>query len=85
MPYEVLELHYVYLEPSSKRMYRLRPMFHTTPGGRVWLEGVEMYDEDRVFLGTWLRSNMPYPLVVSITRFVRSNTLRRPVTGGRGE
>lgn len=53
------------------RFYFLNPYYRESAGGRIWLEGCEMYDKDGEYVGYWYRHNMPVNLITEITKHVK--------------
>lgn len=64
-----------YIYTHEGHTYRLVPIF-TSGKRRIWITSCEMYDMDNEFVGTWMRYNMPYPLILSLTRYVKEYIVR---------
>lgn len=59
--------------------YFLVPVYRTGVRGRIWIEGVEMYDRQQEYIGYWYRENMPAKLLHSLSRFVKDWAVKTPV------
>lgn len=64
-----------YIYQHDGHTYRLVPEY-TVGKRRIWLVSAEMYTMDNEFVGTWMRYNMPYPLILSLTRYIKEHVVR---------
>lgn len=62
-----------YLYSSEGHTYVLVPWYHRTPGGKLWIEGTQMFTPDGSYIGYWDRSNMPIKLINALRRYVLKN------------